>query len=42
MKRFSMVTMALGLLLLANWCEAQSLPRVKPVHPALLGAIKQV
>ncbi|MEJ5251343.1 MAG: hypothetical protein HPY54_03335 [Chthonomonadetes bacterium] len=42
MKPFVVAMTALSLLLLVNWCEAQSLPRIRPVHPALLGAVKQV
>lgn len=42
MKPFAVPMTALGLLLLVNWCEAQSLGRIRPVHPALLGAVKQV
>ncbi len=42
MKPFVVAMTALSLLLLVNWCEAQSLRRIRPVHPALLGAIKQV
>lgn len=42
MKPFAIPMTALGLLLLVNWCEAQSLGRIRPAHPALLGAVKQV